>query len=62
VGRYIVAIFWLPAVELNFFDMCHRLAVLPVVVSHDIQRAGGSPLESAYRHAQKLFSIVHRCS
>jgi hypothetical protein len=38
----IVAIFWLPAVELNSFAMYDHLAVLTVVVSHDIQRARGS--------------------
>jgi hypothetical protein len=33
----IVAKFWLPAVELNIFDMCDHLAVLLVVVSCDIE-------------------------
>jgi hypothetical protein len=47
----IVAIFWLPIVELNIFDMCDHLAVLPVVVSPDIQRAGCSLFEIVYRHA-----------
>jgi hypothetical protein len=55
--------FGLPAVELNIFDMCDLLAVLPVVVSHDIQRAcAAPPLETVYRHTQKLFSIAHRSS
>jgi hypothetical protein len=47
----IVAIFWLLIVELNIFDMCDHLAVLPVVVSRDIQRAGCSLFEIVYRHA-----------
>jgi hypothetical protein len=54
----IVAIFWLPAVELNIFDMCDHLAVLPVVVSRDVQLAGGSLFESVYCHAQKLVSFA----
>jgi hypothetical protein len=58
----IVAIFWLPAVELNIFDICDHLAVPPVVMSGDIQRHGGSPFEIVYCHAQKLFSITARCS
>jgi hypothetical protein len=53
-----VANFWLPAVELTIFDMCYDLSVLPVVVSRDIERAGGSPFESLYRRAQKHFSIA----
>jgi hypothetical protein len=58
----IVAIFWLPAVELNIFAICDHLAVLPVVASRDIQRPVASPFESVYRQAQKLFSIILRCS
>jgi hypothetical protein len=58
----IVALFWLPAVELNIFDMCDHFGVLPVVVSRGIQRSGGSPFESVYRPTQKLFSITPRCS
>jgi hypothetical protein len=59
----IVAIFFgLPDVELTIFEMCNHLAVLPVAVSHDIPRARGSPLETVYRHAQKLFSMNPRCS
>jgi hypothetical protein len=58
----IVAIFWLPAVELNIFDMCDQLAVLPVVMSRDLQRHGGSPFQSIYRRDQKVFSIGLGCS
>jgi hypothetical protein len=58
----IVVIFWLPAVELNIFDMWHHLAVRPVVVSHDVQRAGCSPFQSVYRRDQKVFSIGLGCS
>jgi hypothetical protein len=56
----IVAIFWLPLpdVELNIFDMCDHLAVLPVVVSCDIQRQGGSPFQSFYCRDQKVFTIA----
>jgi hypothetical protein len=62
---HIAVIFWLPAVELNILDMCDHLTVLPVVVSHDIQRASGSLFETVYRvyrHDQKLFSMNRRCS
>jgi hypothetical protein len=55
---HIVAIFWLSAVELDIFDMCDHLVVLPLVVSRDIQRFGGSPFQSVNCHAQKLFSIA----
>jgi hypothetical protein len=58
----IVVIFWLPAVELNIFAVCDQLAVLPVVVSFDIQRAGGSPFENVYHQVQKLFSMSPHCS
>jgi hypothetical protein len=53
----VVAIFWLPAVELNIFDMCDHLAVLPVVMPRDMQRHGGSPCQRIYRRDQKVISI-----
>jgi hypothetical protein len=58
----IVAIFWLPAVELNVFDMCDHLAVLPVVMPRDMQRHSGSPFQIIYRRHQKVFSIGLGCS
>jgi hypothetical protein len=58
----IVAIFWLPAVELNIFDVCGHLAVLPVVMPRDVQRHGSSPCQRIYRRDQKVTSIGLGCS